>query len=149
MDIALNNDDGRPVQLKEVAARQGISESYLEQIAIFLKRESLIKGVSGRYGGYLISKNPEDIRVGDIIEAALGPINVVDCVLDPEACNRSEFCECRDIYTRINDRIAEVLDDFTLADIVKSRKKYSRKLSAQESCTDCSQRDLCSSNFGK
>jgi Rrf2 family protein len=117
IDIARNGGE-QPLQLKDIARRQGISKRYLEQIVISLKNNLMIRGVPGKSGGYILTRRPEDIRVGAIIEAALGPINVVDCVLDRDACMKSDFCECRPVYALINDRVRNALNEFTLSDII-------------------------------
>ena len=53
-----------------------------------------------------------------IIEASIGPICVVECVEEPESCDRADFCECRIVYALINQRIAQVLEEFTLEDLL-------------------------------
>ena len=58
------------------------------------------------------------ITIRQIMEAAIGPVCVVDCVDEPESCPRSQFCECRIVYAMINRRVADVLEDFTLEDLV-------------------------------
>jgi Rrf2 family protein len=115
--IAQNNDVGRPVNLTEIAESTSVSKRYLEQLVIPLKHASLIRGVSGKEGGYLLARSPDDIRVGDIIEASIGPINLVDCVKDPDYCMQTEWCECRPLYVLLNRRIRDAFNSFTLADL--------------------------------
>lgn len=117
-DIARNGLDGRPVSLASVAARTDISLGYLEQLAIALRTGRLVRGVAGRYGGYVLTRAPEEISLRNIIEAAIGPISVVDCVDEPDLCPRAYDCECRMVYALVNRRIAEVLGEFTLGDLV-------------------------------
>lgn len=118
LDVARNGGDERPVSLASVAERTDISRGYLEQLALALRNARLLRGVAGRYGGYRLGSSPESITVGDIIEAAIGPICVVDCVDDPVSCPRAELCECRAVYTIINERIGEVLREYTLSDLL-------------------------------
>jgi len=118
LDVARNGGDERPVSLASVAERTDISRGYLEQLALALRNARLIKGVAGRYGGYRLAESPKHITVGEIVEAAIGPICVVDCVDDPMSCPRAELCECRTVYSLINERIAEVLREYTLADLL-------------------------------
>jgi len=118
LDIARHGEDGRPVSLAFVSERTGISRSYLEQLAQALRTARLVRGTAGRYGGYRLARPAEEITVGQIIEAAIGPLCVVDCIDDPEGCPRSDYCECRPVYDLINQRVSEVLDEFTLADLV-------------------------------
>lgn len=116
-DIAKHGVD-EPVSLGDVADRTRISRRYLDQIAVGLKHAGLITGKSGRRGGYRLQKPASEIHLGEIIEAAIGPINVVECVRHPESCIKSDFCECRSIYAQINGRITEVLNEVSLSELV-------------------------------
>jgi Rrf2 family protein len=118
LDIARNGSTETTVSLASVAERSGISHGYLEQVALSLRNAGLVRGVAGRHGGYKLSSPPEDISIRQIIEATIGPICVVDCIEEPEACPRSEFCECRVVYAMINLRIGEVLEEYSLADLI-------------------------------
>jgi Rrf2 family cysteine metabolism transcriptional repressor len=118
LDIARNGGGQRPVSLAEVSERTGISRGYLEQLAMALRNARLVRGVAGRYGGYRLAAPPDEVAIGRIIEAVIGPICVVDCVEEPESCMRAEFCECRLVYAVINQRVAEVLHQFTLANLL-------------------------------
>ena len=82
----------------------------------------LIQGITGKKGGYLLTQSPEKIRIGQIIEAVIGPINVVDCVLRPEICMDAEFCECRWVYQTINEGIVKVLNELYLDDLVNGHR---------------------------
>jgi Rrf2 family protein len=121
LDIGNHDENGRPVSLASVSKRTGLSRGYLEQLALALRNASLIRGISGRYGGYRLSRPPEAISVGDIVEATIGPVNVVDCLADPESCMKVADCECRMVYALINQRIAEVLKSYSLADMLNPK----------------------------
>jgi Rrf2 family protein len=118
LDVARHGGDERPVSLAEVAERTDLSRGYLEQLAQALRNARLLRAVAGRHGGYLLARQAEEITVGDVIETAIGPVCVVDCIEDPEGCPRSEYCECRVVYAIINTRVAEVLHLYTLADLL-------------------------------
>jgi Rrf2 family protein len=117
LDIARHDGENSPVSLASVAERTGISHGYLEQVALALRSARLVRGVAGRHGGYKLAAPARDITIRKIIEATIGPICVVDCIEEPEACLRSEDCECRVVYALINRRIGDVLDEFTLGDL--------------------------------
>ena len=117
LDVTRNGGQVTPVSLASVAERTGISHGYLEQVALALRSARLVRGVAGRHGGYTLAMPARDISIRKIIEASIGPICVVDCIDEPEACLRAEFCECRLVYALINQRIGEVLDEFSLADL--------------------------------
>jgi Rrf2 family protein len=121
LDIARHGGEDTPVSLASVAERTGISHGYLEQVALALRSARLVRGVAGRHGGYKLAVPARDISIRAIIEATIGPICVVDCIEEPEACLRSEDCECRVVYALINRRIGDVLDEFTLGDLADPR----------------------------
>jgi Rrf2 family protein len=117
LDVARNGGEDSPVSLAGVADRTGISHGYLEQVAMALRAARLVRGIAGRHGGYLLNASPADITIRQIIEATIGPVCVVDCIEQPDACPRADYCECRVVYGLINQRIGDVLDEFTLADV--------------------------------
>ncbi len=117
LDVTRHGGEGAPVSLASVSERTGISHGYLEQVALALRSAGLVRGVAGRHGGYKLANPASDISIRQIIEATIGPICVVDCIDEPEACLRSDYCECRVVYALINKRIGEVLDEFSLADL--------------------------------
>jgi Rrf2 family protein len=119
-DIARHGGRNSPVSLASVSERTGISHGYLEQVALSLRTARLVHGVAGRHGGYKLSESADKITARQIIEAAIGPICVVDCVDNPEACSKAECCECWVVYATVNLRIREALDGFTLAHLVDS-----------------------------
>lgn len=118
LDLAKNHGEEKPVSLTAIARRTGLSRGYLEQLALALRMAKLLRGVSGRSGGYRLSRPADQISIGEIIEATIGPICLVDCLDDPDSCVKASGCECRLIYSLINHRITEVLRSFTLADLV-------------------------------
>ena len=78
-DLAVYHDQGL-IPLKEIAARQEISEKYLEQIMMQLNRSGLVRSVRGAQGGYMLAKTPEDITVGAVLRVLEGSLCPVDCV---------------------------------------------------------------------
>ena len=117
LDIARHGSQDTPVSLASVSERTGLSHGYLEQVALALRGAGLVRGLAGRHGGYKLSIPAEKITIRQIIEATIGPVCVVDCINEPEGCERADDCECRVVYALINQRIGEVLEEFTLADL--------------------------------
>jgi len=118
LDIAKHGTSGSPVSLSSVSDRTGISHGYLEQLAPALRAARLVKSVAGRHGGYRLARPASEISIRQIIESSIGPVCIVDCVEEPETCLRADFCECRVVYSLINQRIAQVLDEFSLEDLL-------------------------------
>lgn len=120
LDMAMFNEEG-PIATHTIAERQGISERYLEQLLIPLKQNGLVKSIRGSQGGYLLGRNPKDISVGDIIRVLEGPIAPVECVseVNPDECQRADYCVTRIIWSQVRDAISNVLDSYSLEDLVK------------------------------
>ncbi|MBS4007595.1 MAG: Rrf2 family transcriptional regulator [Clostridium sp.] len=111
-----------PIPLREIAAREGLSYQFLEQIFLPLRRAGLITSVRGAKGGYALARPPEEIKVGDVLRVLEGPIAPVECVGEgnSDACGRIAACLTRGIWERLRDRMAEVLDEITLADVINT-----------------------------
>lgn len=124
MDIALNEQYG-PVTIHSIAQRQEISERYLEQLLITMKQNGLIKSIRGFQGGYMLNKETSSITVGDIVRALEGQLAPVDCVSDDQqsTCNRLEFCVTKMVWEDLKNAINQVLDSYTLEDLVLETKK--------------------------
>jgi len=129
LQIAKQADRNIPVSLQQVARQGEMPRRYLEQLVIGLKNASLIRGVSGKVGGYCLTKPAGEIKIGAIIESAIGPVNIVDCVNDPRQCLKADVCECRLLWAVINGRIVDVFNEISLADMLD--KKWYRLMARQ------------------
>jgi Rrf2 family protein len=118
LDLARHAGEGTIVPLAAVASRTNLSRGYLEQLAMGLRRARLLRGVPGRKGGYRLARPASTIRVGDVIEASIGPVCIVDCVDDPSICDRADHCEARVLYSLINERILTEVRSHTLEDLL-------------------------------
>ena len=119
MSIASLSSDHSPVGLGQVARHSGISRKYLEQLVLPLKNAKLIRSTTGRDGGYFLAKRPEHIRLGDILSAAVGKIAVTDCAIGEEDCTKSMHCNCKSLWTLINHKIVQTLNEHSLSDLLK------------------------------
>jgi Rrf2 family cysteine metabolism transcriptional repressor len=108
-----------PLSLAEVARSQGISQAYLEQIAIDLRRAGLLRSRRGAQGGYYLAQAPERTTAGDVIRALEGSILPVRCMAREGGtpCSREADCSARGIWEQVRDRLVETLDAITLADL--------------------------------
>ena len=118
LDLALN-DSEKPIRIKEIAGRQGISDKYLEQIISVLNKARYVRSVRGPQGGYLLTKEPKEYTVGMILRLTEGSMAPVDCI-DEEygMCNRMDSCATSIVWKRLNDAISDVVDNTTLQDLV-------------------------------
>ena len=72
-----------------------------------------------------MSRPAASIKIGEMIEAVIGPINIVDCVRNPNGCQLTDVCDCRWVYQLINRRITAVLEEITLADLASKDPTHS------------------------
>jgi Rrf2 family protein len=119
LDISRHGGEMEPVSLSGVSERTQVSRGYLEQLAIVLRNRNLLKGILGKQGGYRLARPAKEITLREVVEASIGPIAILDCVLEPDLCSQSEACECRLLYLLINHRIVQVFEDYTLADLIR------------------------------
>ena len=121
LDIALCAEarPAVPVPLRDVARRQDISEKYLEQIVTPLSRAGLVRSVRGAGGGYLLTRDPGDYTVGQILRPLEGDLAPVDCVGGGVCCERAEKCVTMEVWAKIEAAVSSVVDHITLADLVR------------------------------
>ena len=123
LDLALNNT-GEYIKVKDIAARQDISEKYLEQIISILNKAGYVKSVRGAQGGYKIAKDPSNYTVGMILRLTEGSLNPVAC-LDDEVneCERCDTCETLGVWKELAKAINDVVDNVTIADLVERQQE--------------------------
>ncbi len=111
MELARRNGDG-PTSLKSIAEKYQLSEHYLEQLIGPLRNAGFVKSIRGAYGGYILAISPELISAGEIIRVLEGPISVVDFSDEDDPAKR-------DLWVRIRNSIADVLDSTTLESLIQ------------------------------
>lgn len=121
-DLA-HHSRGKPVALAEVAERQEISLSYLEQLFGKLRRGGLVASVRGPGGGYLLAHEPAAMRIADIIMAVDEPIKATRCTAgSPRGCHSHKGrCLTHDLWEELGNQIYLYLSSVTLADICERR----------------------------
>ena len=109
-----------PMSITEIAKVSSVPPAYLEQLIAPLRRAGLVESKRGARGGYVLSRQPDLIRVGDVYRVMEGPVAPMDCVsedLDAQTCPLIEGCETRPIWLKVRDSIIDALDSTTLADL--------------------------------
>ena len=123
IDLAMNTGIN-PVSIKDIAARQDISDKYLEQIISALNKAGFVKSVRGPQGGYRLTKDPREYTVGAILRLTEGSLAPVVCLEDEiNQCDRQDSCATLRLWKKLNDAITEVVDHVTLADLVEWQRE--------------------------
>ncbi len=129
IDLAYHSME-HPVSLATISVRQEISQHYLEQLFVRLRRAGLVRSVRGPGGGYFLAKEPKEISVRDIFLAVDEPLSPVECIKwsDPEQepCDRLDECVSRVIWKKVADQVAAALDSITIEDLCKEREKLDK-----------------------
>ena len=117
-----------PIQLGDIAKRQGVSVKYLEQIIIPLKKAHYIDSVRGPKGGHILTKPPAEITVGEIVAILEAGTCLVECVEDSTVCERAALCPTRLLWKEVSEAMFARLRAVTMADLVeKARAMEGRK----------------------
>ena len=113
-----------PVSINSIAARQNISERYLEQLVALLRKAGLVKSIRGATGGYILAKDAAEISVGDILRALEGSLEPVKCAAfySEEGCMASDGCVTKYVWQKINDSINETVNQMMLDELVRESK---------------------------
>lgn len=119
IDLAEHQEEGY-IPLKDIAARQEISEKYLEIIIKILVKDKLVKGLRGKGGGYMLTRMPEDYVVGEIIELTEGPLAPVACLMpDASPCNKKDRCITLPLWKKFDSLIHDFFYHITLEGLMK------------------------------
>lgn len=115
-----NQSKETPTTLASIANRQSVSINYLEQVASDLKRAGFIHSVKGANGGYFLSKDANEIIVGDVLKILEGDVRVTDMLPHEESILQEVIR--RSVYDEINSRITNLVDSITIKDLVDKYK---------------------------
>ncbi len=115
--------NGKPVSLIDISLRQNISLSYLEQLFSKLKNEKLVKSVRGASGGYVLEKNPKDIKISNIIFAVDEQVKTLNCKRESKkGCNgRTTKCITHNLWDELEQHINKFFDNVSLNDLLKQK----------------------------
>ena len=121
-DLA-TNQDVKPVPLNEISLRQNISLSFLEQLFSKLKRQKLVRSVRGSSGGYILDKNPKDIKISFIISAVDEKVKTLKCKKDSKkGCHgKNVKCITHNLWDDLEKHINNFFDKVSLFDLVDKK----------------------------
>lgn len=119
IDLAEHNNSGY-IPLKEISARQEISQKYMETIMVELSKNDFVDGLHGKGGGYRLNRAPEAYKVGDILRVTEGTLAPVACLESgTEPCERAAECRTLSMWNELGRLITDYLDGITIADLAK------------------------------
>jgi Rrf2 family protein len=119
IDLAEQHEDSF-TPLKDVSARQNISQKYIEAIMTMLSKNGYVDASHGKGGGYKLNRKPEEYKVGDILRLTEGTLAPVACLeKNAEECPRKNDCRTISLWTKLDDLVENYLDSVTLADLMK------------------------------
>ena len=115
----------RPRSLTDISQAETLPLAYLEQLVKLLREAvpPLVTSTRGAHGGYALSREPEDITMGEIVRVLEGPISPMICAPEGEMtqiCNFLDGCGTKYLWAKLRDVVAQTLDAMTLADLVKN-----------------------------
>ena len=124
VDLARFNNIN-PVSLRDISLRQGISLDFLEQIFFKLKKNEIVKSIRGNQGGYVLNKNPDDIKLTNIFHAVDEKIKTVQCKKDSKrGCNgKATKCVTHNLWDELEIHINTFFENKSLDDLLKNKKE--------------------------
>ena len=117
VELASHYGDG-PVQTSEIAMRQAIPESYLDQVLTTLHKFGLIRSRRGPLGGHTLAKDPAEINLGMVMSTLEGNTPALDCLIEPAECTLAVTCSQRGVWRSVDEAVQQLLSSTTVADLV-------------------------------
>ncbi|MGH2562099.1 MAG: RrF2 family transcriptional regulator [Thermomicrobiales bacterium] len=115
-----------PMSIASMAKESFVPYAYLEQLIVPLRKAGLVESKRGAQGGYVLTRPPELVVVGEVYRVMEGPVAPMDCVSEDPAdqtCPLIDGCETRPVWMKVRDSIAMTLDSMTLADLISEGKE--------------------------
>lgn len=117
LDLA-ENSKGDFIPLKDISARQGISQKYMESIMTLLSKNNFVEAVHGKGGGYRLNKAASEYKIGDILRLTEGTLAPVSCLEEgAKPCERVDSCRTLSLWSGLNEVISNYLDNISIADL--------------------------------
>ena len=118
-------DNINPVSLRDISLRQGISLDYLEQIFYKLKKNEIVKSIRGTQGGYVLNKNPNDIKLTNIFHAVDEKVKTVQCKKESKkGCNgKATKCITHNLWDELEIHINTFFEKKSLEDLIRNNKE--------------------------
>jgi len=121
--LADHADRESPISLKEIAEAKTLPYRYLEQLVVPLKTAGLITSAQGKHGGYALARSSDEITALEVFEATSGPVNLLKCVEEAQACSCElvDHCPSRRMWVELTDAIRQTMGKYTLTELSERR----------------------------
>lgn len=127
VELARHHGSG-PISLAEMADHESLPRPYLEQLVVSLREADLVHSTRGAHGGYQLTREPEEIRMGEVLRALEGPLAPMICASEDPAhagiCERTGFCNVNHLWVTVRNAISTALDSITLAELAVPRARH-------------------------
>jgi len=113
-----------PMSIASIARESSVPYAYLEQLIAPLRKAGLVESRRGAQGGYLLTRAPIDVRVGDVYRVMEGPVAPMDCVsedISEQTCPLIDGCQTRPVWLKVRDSIVDAIDSMTLDDLINNK----------------------------
>jgi len=131
LELSLNYDSEAPVRVQDIAQRQNIPMKFLFQIMQILKRVDIVRSRRGTEGGYVLTRPPNQLTVGDVIRSMSGPFVQLSCLESGnflDDCGKQNMCQFKPIWAEVDRAIGSVLNSVTFEELVRRSRSTQRQL---------------------
>ncbi len=121
--------DRRPLQVKAIARNEEISVRFLEQVMSLLRKKGLVESVRGAHGGYFLARSPEQISLGEVLQAVEGPISLIDSAVGVNGKARASSLVLREVWSEMNESLKAQLHAISFEALCeRKREKEEREV---------------------
>ena len=132
IDLACNYGEG-PVSAREIAERRSIPPRFLEQLFVPLRRAGLVTAIRGAKGGFVLTREPSQITVLDVVEALEGSLTASVCDSEKGSlCTKNASCAAAPVWARATAALRDVFNETTLASLAGTQDTFDRRDSADQ-----------------
>jgi Rrf2 family protein len=114
--VSFDKNGNKPVSIKEISQKEKISNRYLENIFVKLRKAGIVASVKGEKGGFMLLKGPLETNILEIITAVENDVSPSRCVVDLKSCERTGRCGIRKIWVKLDRHINEFMSKTSLAE---------------------------------
>jgi|ERR1035437_1066366 Rrf2 family protein len=125
--ISFDEKNNTPVSIKEISSKEDISNRYLENIFVAMRKANLVKSLKGEKGGFMLAVPPDKITVFDILQAVEKGTATTKCAADFDFCGNAPKCGIRKVWVRLDKLVSGYLKDTTLSEVTGSHTAMNKK----------------------